>query len=519
MPASLATSVAAALTDVSDSSAALHTRVAHAGARWRSSSEPLKLLDIRNGLPCNDVRTKELQRRYPHAEVWSATSEASASFCGADTLVGDLAKALPPGHDWAAKVGGGFDLLLDVLHDADDARDSVPTRLMWGWQNLLRPGGRYILEHVGDGPIVDAMQDHLEWLIVRATTCMWETGPEGPTCARHLQARARKSSAQPIVYSSPPGLQYVVALPRSIVLKKAVAGFFKPGVEKYWEFARRKQPERLTPATTGEDVCIADFNRSAYAVAAARGRAWFDARRHREGVTATDKVWRHYYQVLYGSNLCDAQRRHMRPAELARDDIRWRRPSKMLEIGLGCDMQYGPGMSVPLWEDLFPATERWEAEVNAACVKQSQAKGELQNISVVTGDQGNLNTLAAWKVRFGGHLDVIIDDGSHLNRDILRTFEQLWPELNPGGIYVAEDIHLGRTTVYDNTKGAAIVSDFVQHLAKRVLLGGRLNSARNSSITRRVIDPHLANVSNVVASYVFCSLEACAIGKPGSAKW
>lgn len=37
--------------------------------------------------------------------------------------------------------------------------------------------------------------------------------------------------------------------------------------------------------------------------------------------------------------------------------------------------------------------------------------------------------------------DIIIDDGSHLNADIIAAFKNLWPVLNPGGLYCVEDVH------------------------------------------------------------------------------
>lgn len=37
--------------------------------------------------------------------------------------------------------------------------------------------------------------------------------------------------------------------------------------------------------------------------------------------------------------------------------------------------------------------------------------------------------------------DIIIDDGSHLNADIIAAFKNLWPVLNPGGLYCVEDTH------------------------------------------------------------------------------
>ena len=38
-----------------------------------------------------------------------------------------------------------------------------------------------------------------------------------------------------------------------------------------------------------------------------------------------------------------------------------------------------------------------------------------------------------------GRFDVILDDGSHVNRDVIRSFELLFPLLNDNGIYVVED--------------------------------------------------------------------------------
>ncbi len=35
--------------------------------------------------------------------------------------------------------------------------------------------------------------------------------------------------------------------------------------------------------------------------------------------------------------------------------------------------------------------------------------------------------------------DIIIDDGSHMNRDVIKSFELLFPLLNDNGIYIVED--------------------------------------------------------------------------------
>ena len=58
----------------------------------------------------------------------------------------------------------------------------------------------------------------------------------------------------------------------------------------------------------------------------------------------TDKVTVHTYQQMYGKFLLSPYY-HQFPT------------MKMLEIGLGCDMKYGPGASVALYKKLFPKAE------------------------------------------------------------------------------------------------------------------------------------------------------------------
>ena len=117
---------------------------------------------------------------------------------------------------------------------------------------------------------------------------------------------------------------------------------------------------------------------------------------------------------------------------------------KFLEIGLGCNMNYGPGASVNVWKKLLPQADLWEAEYDEECVKKAQSEGKLEGLNVLVGDQGNFTVLASWVAESGGQFDVIIDDGGHHNCQIMNTFEILWPQLNPGGYYFIEDLHVGK---------------------------------------------------------------------------
>lgn len=56
------------------------------------------------------------------------------------------------------------------------------------------------------------------------------------------------------------------------------------------------------------------------------------------------------------------------------------------------------------------------------------------------GDQGNKQFWEEF-ISKTDMLDIIIDDGSHKMSDIKITFEMMYDRLNPGGVYLCEDLH------------------------------------------------------------------------------
>lgn len=62
----------------------------------------------------------------------------------------------------------------------------------------------------------------------------------------------------------------------------------------------------------------------------------------------TDKISVHTYEGMYSSYFeANSARRYQK--------------LKILEIGLGCNMNYGPGASAKLWKEYFPNSEVWFA--------------------------------------------------------------------------------------------------------------------------------------------------------------
>ncbi len=87
----------------------------------------------------------------------------------------------------------------------------------------------------------------------------------------------------------------------------------------------------------------------------------------------TDKVTTHHYEYLYGQLFAP---------------IRFD-PLNFLEIGLGCDMSYGPGKSLVLWKEYIPNASISILEFNEKCARKFES--QLKNLFV--GDQSDLSLM------------------------------------------------------------------------------------------------------------------------------
>jgi hypothetical protein len=74
-----------------------------------------------------------------------------------------------------------------------------------------------------------------------------------------------------------------------------------------------------------------------------------------------------------------------------------------------------------------------------------------RRVDVRQCDQTDSEALVRLSREYGG-FDIIIDDGSHLNEHVVKSFQVLFPLLRPNGIYVVEDTQ----TAYWPTWGGGI---------------------------------------------------------------
>ena len=116
----------------------------------------------------------------------------------------------------------------------------------------------------------------------------------------------------------------------------------------------------------------------------------------------------------------------------------------VLEIGIGClnhethmvkRCNYKSGNSLRMWRDYFPQAKIYAIDIYS----QGMIYNEERIITLVA-DQSNTNDLLRVVKTIGSNLDIIIDDGSHHADHQRISFEFLEQYLQPGGIYVIEDI-------------------------------------------------------------------------------
>jgi len=151
------------------------------------------------------------------------------------------------------------------------------------------------------------------------------------------------------------------------------------------------------------------------------------------GTPITDKVTTHQYHILYDQVL--ARYRNTPGVHL-------------LEIGLGCDMSYGPGASLGLWRRYFSAPDRKISffENDRKCAEDFRHEVEKEGGHMFIGEQGKVEDLS--QVDQWGPFDIIIDDGSHRMRDQVTSWHYLWKHVKPGGVYVIEDLHTSWSPKY-----------------------------------------------------------------------
>lgn len=134
---------------------------------------------------------------------------------------------------------------------------------------------------------------------------------------------------------------------------------------------------------------------------------------------STDKYGHHFYTPIYFRYLQEYRQKEVR----------------LLEIGIG-GYEYPKvgGAGLKMWAGFFYRGKVFGIDIYD---KSFLDDAQITTFIVSQTDKEHLTTL----VESIGPLDIIVDDGSHINSHVIRSFEILFPLLKEGGFYFVEDCH------------------------------------------------------------------------------
>lgn len=101
------------------------------------------------------------------------------------------------------------------------------------------------------------------------------------------------------------------------------------------------------------------------------------------------------------------------------------------------------GGSLQMWKHYFgPRARIVGIDINPHC-----KRCEEDQIEVIIGDQEDRHFLMSLRERIP-RIDILIDDGGHTMDQQIHTFEELFPHVDPHGVYLCEDIHTSYEAFY-----------------------------------------------------------------------
>ena len=144
---------------------------------------------------------------------------------------------------------------------------------------------------------------------------------------------------------------------------------------------------------------------------------------------------------------------------------------KLLEIGVSA------GQSIKTWKKYY-----YNAKILGVDIIPECKKYEEDHINVEIGSQTDGVFLEKISKQYGP-FDMILDDGSHINSDVIYSFEHLFDSVKSGGVYIIEDTH---TSYFDDYGGGfrrpGATIEYFKSIIDEVNFLGELSEWHDSAI-------------------------------------
>tara|TARA_Y100000590_G_scaffold445999_1_gene578889 strand:- start:1410 stop:2222 length:813 start_codon:yes stop_codon:yes gene_type:complete len=158
----------------------------------------------------------------------------------------------------------------------------------------------------------------------------------------------------------------------------------------------------------------------------------------------------------------------------------------ILEIGVA------DGKSIKAWSEYFSKSNIVGIDINKIDLDQKGLKKE--NIFIHEGSQSDANFIKGIISKYE-KFDIIIDDGSHLPKDVIKSFNLLFPSLDSNGLYFVEDIqtsyiHFFHGNPFD-LKYSKTHMNFFKHLTDSL----NYQEIANPFYRKKMYDSKITNIS------------------------
>ena len=130
------------------------------------------------------------------------------------------------------------------------------------------------------------------------------------------------------------------------------------------------------------------------------------------------------------------------------------RPVTIVEIGVN------KGGSLQMWKNYFGAQAHiYGIDINPDCRRLAE-----ERIEIMIGSQSDRSFLRS-VAKSIPHIDILIDDGGHTMEQQITTFEELYPHIQPHGVYLCEDLHTSYWKKFGGSyRGKNTFIEFSKHL-------------------------------------------------------
>jgi len=189
-------------------------------------------------------------------------------------------------------------------------------------------------------------------------------------------------------------------------------------------------------------------------------------------INNTDKWGSHWYAGHYETHFAGLRRKRI----------------NLLEIGIGGydDPGLGGG-SLRMWRTYFPKGRIYGVDIYD---KSLHNERRIKTFKGSQADEGFLLHV----IGSIGHVDIIIDDGSHLNEHVLRTFAILFPRLGENGVYVIEDTQTSYWPEYGGSSNDLDRADTVMGFLKKLADGLNYAEFKRSGYQPTYYDKHIVSM-------------------------